>query len=339
MTILSILVSSTVFAANFDKRETVIELVQKLEATDPNIKSHQDDWLKVRQHLEQAAQQSESEAGLKLSVQHILDQWGGLRFRVVDRTDAQYWALTGEELALPDAWFAARGSKWVVQYTENPKLRRGDAVAASNFAPYAKAAQSEASWNLSVQSRLMADPHAVALPLKREPLSQWALDLTQSASAKVVIDGKRVCLEKVWLWLTPQVAENIASKIKSAKDGCQALLIDVRDGFGEGLASWPKAGKDIPIAVLANHNTREGAVTLVRSLKVGSKAKVFGEDTDSDRPLQSKDKLSKAEWQLLVTGDNGQVRADVPLRDSYVNAEGVDDIREAALDWIKKELK
>ena len=50
--LISSLVSSTLFAVPLNKRDAIQELVQKLEALDPNIKSHQDDWLKVRNHLE-----------------------------------------------------------------------------------------------------------------------------------------------------------------------------------------------------------------------------------------------------------------------------------------------
>lgn len=330
--------SSTLFAASLNKRDAIQELVQKLEAFDPNIKSHQDDWLKVRNHLEQAAQQSESATGLKLSVQHILDQWGGLRFRVLDRDDAQYWAMNGESLALPNAWFSLKGARWQVQYSLHPKLRRGDSFSAKSFSPFSEESQAQKSWTLPVQQKLMTEPKSLTLELNRMPMSQWALDLTQQSSKVALVDNKRVCIEKVWFWLDKVVAKNIASKIENAPGLCQALLIDLRDSFGEGLNSWPKLSKKMPVAVLTNQGTREGAVVLLKSLKNDSAARVFGERTDSDRSAQSKEKLSKIDWTVLIVGDGGSIIPDQDIRDSALNAEGIDDITEAGLSWIRTEL-
>ena len=336
--LISALVSSTIFASALNKRDAVQELVQKLEAIDPNIKSHQVDWLKVRSHLEQAAQQSETPAGLKVSVQHILDQWGGLHFRILDRDDAQYWALNGEELALPNAWFSQRGGKWIVQYSANKKLERGDSTPGKDFSPYSKESQSQTSWTFPVQSKLMGTPNSVAVPLNKLTLGQWSIDLTQTSSASVLVDNKRICIEKVWFWLDKAVSHNIASKIDSSKSLCQAVLIDLRDVFGEGLNAWPKLTGKIPVAVLTNHGTREGAVALLRHLKTEGKARIFGEPTDSDRLLQGQDTLSKTDWTLLIIGDGGELIPDQLIKDSYLNAEGVDDIREAGLSWIRAEI-
>ncbi|MBC7659048.1 MAG: hypothetical protein H7249_05005 [Chitinophagaceae bacterium] len=332
------LISSTLFAASFDKRDAVQELVQKLEAIDPNIKTHQDDWSKVRAHLEQAAQQSESTAGLKLSVQHILDQWGGLHFRVLDHDDAQFWALNGEPLALPNAWFSQRGSKWIIQYSGNPKLNRGNSVAAKDFSPYSKDAQAKAKWELALQTKVMSEPKATSVSLTKQPLSEWALSLTQSSSATVIVDSKRVCIEKVWFWLTKAVAQNIASKIDSKTTLCQGVVLDLRDVFGEGLDVWPKLSGKMPFAVLTNHSTREGAVSLVRVLKQDAKARIFGEPTEASNALQKKEPLQKSGWALIVVGEGDPVVPDTVIKDSYLNAEGVDDVRESGLGWLRKEL-
>ncbi len=326
-------------AATLDKRDAIQELVQKLEVLDPNIKSHQDDWSKVRLHLEQAAQQSESPAGLKISVQHILDQWGGLRFRILDRDDAQYWALNGEELVLPKAWFSQRGAKWLVQYSENRALRRGDSISIKEFSPYSREFQAQKSWKLSVQQKLLTAPTPISLDLTRQSLDQWALELSQLGSRSAVVDNNRICLEKIWFWLDRGVAGSIASKLENAPSLCKAMVIDLRDSFGDGLNNWPKVKAKMPIAVLTNHATREGAVALVKSLKADSGAKVFGETTDSDHKAQSKEALTKIDWTMIIVGDGGQIVPDHEMKDSFLNAEGVDDIQEAAFAWIRNELR
>lgn len=325
--IIGLIATSRIYANSPSKRDIAQELLQKLEATDPNIKSHQSEWMKVREHLEQSAQQSESIAGLKLSVQHVLDQWMGLRFRVLDETDAQYWALNGEAITLPEAWFAPKGSRWVVQYSENEKLRRGDNFLQKEFSPFSKDHQAAKSWTLPFPKPLTVDTQT-------RPLSDWALDLTQNASKTLIIANKKLCVEKVWFWLTASVAENLNSKMKSGL--CQGFVLDLRDVFGEGGETWTLPKQNIPIAVLTNKGTREGAVKLVRALKRDAKARVFGEATDSDRPLQKKDALTKVGWNLIVIGDSGVHVPDEEIKDSFLNAEGIDDIKESALTWIKK---
>lgn len=327
--IIGLLATSPVFANSPTKREIVEELLQKLELIDPNIKSHKGDWLKVREHLEQAAQQSESIQGLRLSVQHILDQWLGLRFRVLDESDAQYWALNGDSITLPSAWLAQKGSRWVVQYSESDKLRRGDSFLQKDFAPFSKENQNSKAWTLPF-------PKPLTIDTKSKPLSDWALDLSQTASKTLIFGNKKVCVEKVWFWLTSSVAENLNSKMKSSL--CKGILLDLRDVFGEGANSISLPKDKIPIAVLVNKSTREGAVKLVRALKKDAKAEVFGETTDTDRPLQKKEVLRKVKWSLIVVGDSGIHIPDRAIKDSYLNAEGVDDIKESALAWLKSQI-
>lgn len=335
----ALLLSSTqLHAASLDKREAIAELVQKLETLDPNIKTHKDEWLKVRTHLEQAAQQSESAQGLKLSVQHILDQWGGLTFRILDRDDAQYWAMSGEEIALPKAWFSQRGSKWLVQYSENRKLRRGDSISSKEFAPFSKESQAQKSWTLPVVQKLMAEPASVNVELTKQPLGNWAIDLTQASSKSAIVNNKKICVEKVWFWLDKAVAQNIASKIDNAATLCKSMLIDLRDTFGEGMETWPKIKTKMPVAVLTNHGTREAAVQLAKFLKKDANAKIFGETTDSDRVAQTKEKLTKIDWTLVIAGDGGNLIPDQEMKDGYLNAEGVDDVQEAGLGWLRSEL-
>lgn len=323
---IALMTSPTVFANSAGKREIVQELIQKLEATDPNIKSLQADWLKVREHLEQSGQQSESLAGLKLSVQHILDQWMGLRFRVLDESDVQYWALNDKTLTLPRAWMQAKGSRWVVQYSENPKLRRGDSFLQREFSPFAKNAQAASTWNLPTDK-----PMQVAT--ESRSLSSWALDLTQAASKTLLVNNQKLCVEKVWFWLDKTVSQALSSKIENGL--CMAILIDLRDTFGEGLDQWPNPKKGIPVAVLTNQGTREGAVVLAQSLKKNGKARVFGEATETARPFVKKEVLSKVSWSLVVIGDGGELIPDERIKDSALNAEGVDDVKETALAWLK----
>ena len=327
--IIGLMASTKIYANSPVKREIVQELIQKLEATDPNIKSHRADWLKVREHLEQSGQQSDSIAGLKLSVQHILDQWVGLRFRVLDETDAQYWALNGRPLTLPRAWLQAKGSRWVVRYSENPKLRRGDNFLKKDFSPFAKDEQASSLWTLPTEKPIKVETES-------KPLSSWALDLTQLASKTLIVDNQKLCVEKVWFWHDKSVSQAISSKIESGL--CQAFLIDLRDTFGEGLEKWPQFKKIVPIAVLTNQGTREGAVRLARSLKTEGKARVFGEPTETERPLASSEALTKIDWNLLVIGDGGELIPEQLIKDSFLNAEGVDDVKEAALSWLKKTL-
>jgi hypothetical protein len=309
------------------KREIVQELIQRSEELDPNIKSHRTEWLKVREHLERSAQESESIQGLKLSVQHILDQWLGLRFRVLDETDAQYWALTGEPLTLPRAWFQRMGLRWVVQYAQTDKLRRGDSFLQKDFNPFSAENQKATVWKLPLEK-------PIELPAVSRPLSAWSLDLTQSASQTLLIDNKKLCVEKVWFWLNSAVSENLASKIESGL--CQAMLIDLREVVGEGRELWPSGKKKIPIVVLTNQGTREGAVRLATSLQKDSGAQILGEPTDSDRPVQKSQRLSTVAWNLVITGDGGQLRPNAIMRDSYLRAEGVDDLKEAGLAQLRK---
>ncbi|MES2744352.1 MAG: hypothetical protein V4655_02950 [Bdellovibrionota bacterium] len=329
MLIISVCLSSKIYANSAAKRDVATELVQKLEALDPNIKSHQTEWLKVRHHLEQAAQQSESTQGLKLSVQHILDQWIGLRFRILDESDAQYWALNGESLTLPRAWFERKGSRWVVQYAETDKLRRGDHFLQKDFDPFSKENQKATEWKLPFEK-------AVSVSTQSKPLSAWNLELSQQASKSLIIDNEKVCVEKVWFWLDKSVSQSLVSKFESGL--CQAMLLDLRDVFGEGREVWPALKKKIPIAVITNQGTREGAARLAASLQKDFGARVIGEPTDSDRLLQKAEDLDAIRWKLIVIGDGGQVTPNEIKRDSFLNSEGVDDLKEAALAYLRKTI-
>lgn len=318
-------------------KKAVDELVREVESIDPNIKSHVDEWKKIKQNLEQVPNEVESENAFKLSVQSILERWGGLYLRVLDPQDAQYWALKNEELALPRAWFSAKGSRWYVRYDEaQGPLRRGDAVTDAKFSPFAKDWQDKKEWNLTFKSNPMKEEAKKTIPVQRKTFGAWSLDMTQRSSQVAILGKKRMCFEKVWLFLSESVGKSLASKI--ASPNCQAMLIDLRDSFGEGIAAWPAVKKGVPVAVLVNAESREAAVALAASLKASSAAKIFGEPTGTDH-LPSKVKtLQTMPMLLLASADGGRLMPDQPIKDSFMYSEGFDDVKEAAIAYLKKEL-
>ena len=97
------------------------------------------------------------------------------------------------------------------------------------------------------------------------------------------------------------------------------MLIDLRDGFGEGLSVRPKLKTKMPIALLSNHGTREGAMALVKSLKEDAGAKVFGETTASDQAAQSKENLSRIDWTVLIVGVSNFVLGQLAVGDLHLN--------------------
>src|SRR5690349_16660095 len=87
--------TATGFAATKPKSLTDAagEVITWIESNDPATQTQKEAWEKVRKALETAGQQSESEAGLKLSLTRILEHWEGKAYRVLDEADAQQWAL------------------------------------------------------------------------------------------------------------------------------------------------------------------------------------------------------------------------------------------------------
>lgn len=318
-------------------KKAIAELIREAEAIDPNVKSHADSWKTIKQNLEQIPSEVESDNGFKLSVQSILDRWDGLYFRVLDPQDAQFWALNNQELALPRAWFSSRGPRWHVRYdlAQGP-LRRGDAVSDPKFSPFAEEWQERKEWTLTFKGNPMKDETTKTIALERRSLGAWALDMTQRSSQVAILGKKRLCFEKVWLFLSESVGKSLASKI--AGNNCQALLIDLRDSFGEGIASWPSVKKGVPVAVLVNAESREAAVALAASLKTSSGARIFGERTGSDR-LPSKVKaIPSMPLILIAAADGGRLAPDQQIKDSFLYSEGFDDVKEAATAYLKKQL-
>ncbi len=322
------------------------ELIRSVEKTDTRTSEKKAEWEKVKSSLKAASLQASTAAGFRLSALHILDKWDGRGFRILDDSQAQYYALAPEAPRLHDtgAWFAQKGAKWYVKQTSRRTdqiFRRGDALAVPSFHPVH-------SWTdaPTQKVRVLAQPLATAeertLKVKTTSLGDWALAETQAASAAIPQGGKRLCQEKAWLWLSRPVSIYLASKIKFAQDNCDALLVDLRDTFGEGKGAGAsnlplKGSHSIPVVVLVNEETREGGVSLALQLKDELNAWVIGEPTASLRMPLEQQMMKEIPWLLLsYETTSGSLLPDETVNDVWMFSGGQDQIYEAGFARLRK---
>lgn len=325
----------------------VDELIRLAEAAESNPK--QAAWQEVKESLKNAARQSSSAQGFFLSAQTILNQWTeGRGLRLVSSAQPQFYAYHSQPPKLREvgAWFAQKGAKWYVkQLSSRPRqpLQRGDAILLKEFHPVLSWSTG-GSTEIEIQTDLLATPKKVKLEARATDLSAWALKETQAASKVLPLENKRICQEKAWLWLTAPVTRYLQSKISAAQKTCDALLVDLRDSFGETLPSGPFKAQEKdetkPLVVLVNQQTSEQAVSLALKLKEELGATVIGEPTSSRLLPQKKHEMKELPWLLLVyEKSGGSLLPDMEVRDSWLLTAGYDEVYEAGIKQLKAALK
>jgi hypothetical protein len=179
--------------------------------------------------------------------------------------------------------------------------------------------------------------------LKSRPTSlvDWALAATQAASSRVAWEGKKLCFEKAWLWLSRESEAALLSKIKFAQQNCDALLVDLRDTSGPGGSdrlSLPPF--KIPVAVLVNRETREGAVSLAMELKKVAQSEILGEPTASRQsPQQVLSLKNLTSLVLLYPQNSGSLLPDQMVDDRWMYTEGFDGVKERAIQYLQGKLR
>ncbi len=319
------------------------ELIALIEKNDAATRSSADQWQTLQKHIRGAAAIAQSEQGFARSLEEIWTAWSGQGLRLLADTQAPYYAYKTEPNEFREAGvlFAQRGARWYVKQSTGlapQKLHRGDAVMEEQFHPFKSLKQG--SQNLRIQSQALKTAQSLSFHVRKTTLPQWALEATQKASTLIPWQGKNVCVEKGWVWLSPEVEAVLQSKITFAEKQCQALLIDLRDLSGPGTEkSLPAPLRKLPVAVLVNHETREGSVDLALQLKQTRNAEIFGEPTGSRQSPSAILPLREMNGILLLYPQNsGSLLPDQMVDDQWMFAEGFDGVKEKALQHLQSKL-
>ncbi len=321
------------------------ELIKLIESSDKQTQQDKLAWQEIKDAIKLASRNAETAAGFYVSVDKILSAWSsGRGLRLLNNSQASYYAYSqaAPEFREVGAWFAAKGAKWYVkQVSRRPGqvLRRGDAILKADFNPVL-------SWKpgsketIEVQAQTLEAAKKVELKVQKKSLAAWALEETQMGSQTLPLGEKRLCEEKVWLWLTPPVALYLDSKLRAAQESCDAILVDLRDSFGEKLPSSTlksqSKNKPKPLVVLVNRETREQAVNLALKLKDELGATIVGEATAPRLVPQQKLELKEMPWLLLIyEKSGGSLRPDVEIADPWMLTVGFDEVREAGIKQLK----
>jgi hypothetical protein len=324
--------------------DAAAEVITWIESVDPSTQSQKEAWDRIRKAITTAGREAESEAGLKLSVTRILQHWNGKSFRVLDEADPQTWALQPGDQPFPDsgAWFQARGNKWTVQYVGRhgqKVFRRGDAIKTSGFHPIHSAQKTQAL-PLEVQSNPMNPTRQVQVTPRPQRFADYVLAETQAAGSVLTQDKYRICTQKAWFWLNDAVNAHLLSRINFQSENCAAQIIDLRDSFGQDPTGALKKAKKIPTVVLINEETREGAARFALRLKQELNAHVMGEPSAQTVLPEKQQTLKSLPWTVLAyPGAGAPVEPDSKVKDSLLYAEGLDQLHEEGLRWIRTALK
>lgn len=320
------------------------ELIQSIKDHDPSIARAPDPWHELEEHIRKAAALAESPQGFARSLEDILAHHKGKGLRIVQDSEPAYYAYESSVGNFLDAGllFAQRGARWYVKqmsHPAQPQIHRGDAVMLDSFHPQRSLTGSSVS--LRLQSQAMSPAKDLRVPLQKTSLAAAALLHTQKESQLLPLGGKKICREKLWLWLSPEVDAALRSKLAFAADHCDALLLDVRDAGGPGAASLSefKTKRSFPIAVLINRETREGAVSLALQLKQSAQAQIFGEPSASRQLPEEHVRLKQLPWLLVFYPEQGgSLIPDQMVDDSWMYAEGFDGVQEKALKYLQDSL-
>jgi len=224
------------------------------------------------------------------------------------RTDAAPMPTIG-------AWFRSGSGGAVVQMVLNGSeaervgLRVGDQVVSADGKPFSPvdSLAPHVGGKIDLQVRRGATTLTVSPAVVLEPVLTTFLRATRDSVRVYERDGKRIGYIHLWTQASPEFASSLREAVRGKLKGVDALVLDIRDGFGGGVAGYPevflapRAGASPPysgpLAVLINGGTRSAKELLSLQIKNRHRGMLIGSTTAGN--VLGANPIRVSEWAYL----------------------------------------
>jgi len=269
-------------------------------------------WPSLVAEARKALEAKPNDERLQATLGQLLSELKASHTQILAAEDQEYWALQsifsgqleGARVRHLGAWFERRGAKWFVRNVlpgypaAEAGLVRGDEVLTVDGKPFAPLAPLSA---LKPNEKVRLAVKSVAWDKPRDVLVGTVMESYQESFFKAMRRSRRVFEQKdgrvayVWLPSGTHAAfrEELADAAKQAEKNADALVLDLRDGFGgadlafldpffetlgkDGVVQKPMFTKKL--VTLVNGGTRSGKEWLAWFIKKHERGPLVGERT------------------------------------------------------------
>jgi len=325
------------------------------------------------------------EAHLKTVVNGVLGQLHASHTVFLSDADQEYWALQsifsghldGYRVRQIGAWFSRRGSRWFVRnvFPDSPAeragLRRGDEIITVDGAPLAPVKsftrlQPNEKANVAFRRLPWEKPRTVAVPTVLASFQEGLLRTVQDSKFLYDVRGKKVAYVALPAGTHAAFRTALTQAVSQAESTADALVLDLRDGFGGAdlayldpffdmpKAASPKGGVqkavfDKPLVLLIDGGTSSGKEWLAWFVKKQGRGTLVGTRTAGAflagklfdvAPRRFALYLAVADTQKLSTNLEGHgVEPDIPVVGGLMYAAGIDPQLKKALEVAASKAK
>lgn len=336
------LLSASIAGAKSEQQTKQIdEVVGLMELKKPYL--DRDIWLKNAEKLKKIILEKDfSEDEFVTLLNQLIRSAGVPGPTVLIEGSFHYLQMIKPEINFPMGLFAQkRGHAFYVKYVLNPKLelKRGDRLEAMPLNVSHKHPLS-----LTVKRTPLETAMNHVISYDKRPLKEALYQYSYQSIAAITVDEKLFHYIHI-LDCSQESLPLVDTWSAKAKKGKTYYMIDLRDSFcldGAALAAKLRSRlAESEVIVLQNQGTRLGAEDFIRNLRKSLKTqlKTMGEASAGFSVPREAKKLSNGNLWLYIP-DRKEVLSplspDVPIKDSYMYAQGKDDLLNEAFAHVSQ---
>lgn len=267
-------------------------------------------WEKMVATAREELDATSDDKKLAETINDLLGSLDASHTKFLSASDQEYWVLNavfsreieGAPLAQIGAWFVAIDGMWFIKniVAASPAakagLLAGDEVVSANGRPFEPvrsfAGSAGRPVQLSYRRSRNGPERLVAVTPEVRGFQSSFLAATVASRAIFPLGKKRIGYFHLWAGTHPRFQEALAKAVEDFRTGTDAMILDLRDGFGGCAPAWlnpffdhDEEGRPIsqlyakPLAILINGGTRSGKEWLAHILKQKKRGALMGSRT------------------------------------------------------------
>jgi carboxyl-terminal processing protease len=305
------------------------------------------------------AKAAKTEREFDLAMDAMTREFGDSHFDFLTRAEPGYYLMDslakGEKAApMPNfgAWLRPEGDGMTVQMVldgsaaEKAGLRKGDILMAMNGGRL-DVLRLKGQASVDLLRRRGTEERVVNLAVKEQRGTEMFLEATRASVRVIPHEGRKIGYVHIWTMASPDFAATLVSALKGPLKDTDALILDLRDGFGGRPFGYEEPFKELykkPLVVLTNEGTRSAKEVVSHQFKQSKRGQLVGKQT-AGHVLGTWPAILNGDWAYLeiplveypsngVRLEKNGVRPDVEVPEEY-DADGKDLILSKGLDLLK----
>lgn len=305
------------------------------------------------------AKAAKTEREFDVAMDAMTREFGDSHFDFLTRAEPGYYLMDslakGDKAApMPNfgAWLRPEGDGMTVQMVldgssaEKAGLRKGDVLMAMDGSRF-DVLSLKGQTKVDVRRKRGTEESVVNLAVKVQTGTDMFLEATRASVRVIPYEGRKIGYIHLWTMASPDFASALVAALKGTLKNTDALILDLRDGFGGRPFGYDQPFKELykkPLVLLTNEGTRSAKEVVSHQFKQSKRGQLVGKQT-AGHVLGTWPAILNGDWAYLeiplveypsngVRLEKNGVRPDVEVAQEF-DADGKDLILSKGLDVLK----